>query len=264
MSLNTATLRDGTAVFCLSKPEAQVLDEHVEGYLQHGIELHEDALVFDVGANIGIFGARLCQRYKNLRVLAFEPIPDIYRVAAANAERFGPGRYQVFNYGLSDQAGELNFTYYPNAPALSTAHPEDWSKAGEFESAVKGSLRTAPMWYARFVPSFLTKFIAKRLTANGIEVRCPLRTVSEVIAEMGIERIDLLKIDCEGAEFRVLQGIQAQDWPKIQQLVIEVHDVEGRLEAITQLLKDQGFKTIYREQEAGFEDTTLCNLFVLR
>ena len=49
-------LSDGTQVHCLRKPEAKMLDHHVEGYLQHGIEIHDNDIVFDIGANIGVFG----------------------------------------------------------------------------------------------------------------------------------------------------------------------------------------------------------------
>ena len=55
---------------------------------------------------------------------------------------------------------------------------------------------------------------------------CRLRTLSEVIAEAGLERIDLLKIDVQKAELDVLMGLDDSDWPKIRQMVVEVHDVD--------------------------------------
>lgn len=260
-------LQDATKVYCLNRPEALVLDEHVEGYLGHGISLQDQSLVIDVGANIGIFGARLRQRYKKLRVLAFEPIPSIFAVLQANAKRFGAeeGLYVCYNCGLSDSSGQLEFTYYPKAPALSTAHPEDWGhNKGEFAEAVKGSLRTAPMWYARLVPSFLSSFLAKRLRSGAQQVSCPLRRLSDILEEENIQKVDLLKIDCEGAELKVLQGIEDAHWPRIEQVVIEVHNVDNRLAVIKELLKKQGFAHIVCEQEAGFEQTSLSNLFARR
>ena len=47
-------LNDGTPVFCLRKPEAKMLDHHVDGYLQNGISIKDNAIVFDVGANVGV------------------------------------------------------------------------------------------------------------------------------------------------------------------------------------------------------------------
>ena len=44
--------------------------------------------------------------------------------------------------------------------------------------------------------------------------------------------MDLLKIDVERAEKEVLQGILPSDWPKIRQVAMEVHDVEGGLQTV--------------------------------
>jgi hypothetical protein len=44
-------LHDGTAIYCLRKPEAKMLDHHVDGYLQNGITIKDGDVVFDVGAN---------------------------------------------------------------------------------------------------------------------------------------------------------------------------------------------------------------------
>jgi len=61
--------------------------------------------------------------------------------------------------------------------------------------------------------------VAERLTAE--EIACQLKTISEVIRENGIERIDLLKVDAEKSESDVLAGIHEDDWRKIQQIVME-------------------------------------------
>jgi 31-O-methyltransferase len=263
--MNQTYLSDKTQVYCLQSQEALVLDSHVQGYLQHGISVEEGDVIFDVGANIGIFGIRAFQKYKTIRVFAFEPIPDIHKVLTANAQKFGGKQYWAINCGLSDQAGELSFTYYPNAPALSTAHGEDWEKnPNEFSEAVAGSLRTAPMWYARLIPRFLSKWIAGRLRANSVQVRCPLRTVSEIMNEHSLTRIDLLKIDCEGAELLVLKGILPEHWAHIHKIVIEVHNVDGRADEVRALLKTNGYTHIHEEQEAGFEKTSMLNMFAHR
>src|SRR5262249_22590908 len=95
------------------------------------------------------------------------------------------------------------------------------------------------------------------------EYTCQLRTVSEIIEENGLERIDLLKIDVEKAEHDVLKGIEDGDWPKIRQLVIEAHDVSGRLGEIVALLEARGYEVSY-EQSQSLENTTLYNLYARR
>ena len=68
--------------------------------------------------------------------------------------------------------------------------------------------------------------------------RCPLRTLSSVIDEHGLERIDLLKIDVEKSEAQVLRGIRPEHWDRIRQLVVEVHTRE-LLQEVTALLEQR-------------------------
>ena len=76
-AMKKTKLRDGTVIYCLRKPEAKMLDHHVEGYLQHGIAINDGDVIFDVGANIGVFGIRALQYGPNVKSYCFEPIPDI-------------------------------------------------------------------------------------------------------------------------------------------------------------------------------------------
>lgn len=244
-----------------------MLDSHVEGYMTNGISVKDGDVIMDVGANIGVFGVRMLQRGSKVKVFAFEPIPDIYAVLEANSLKYDSKRLIPLNVGLSNQAGQAEFTYFPNAPALSTSKPEMWdNEPGMFENAVKGSLENAPseLWYAKFVPGFLSGFISKILRKGGKKFTCNLVTLSSIIERYGIETIHLLKIDCEGAELSVIQGIEDKDWQKIKQLVMEVHDTEGRLETVKNMCKKHGFAHIITQKEAGFEKTKLVNLFATR
>ena len=44
-------------------------------------------------------------------------------------------------------------------------------------------------------------------------------------------------------------GIQKPDWNKIQSIVMEIHDIENRLNNTVQLLKKYGFKNIVTERK---------------
>jgi acyl carrier protein len=92
---------------------------------------------------------------------------------------------------------------------------------------------------------------------------CQLRTMSEIIHESGVERIDLLKVDVEKSEMDVLAGINEDDWQKIQQVVLEVHDIDDRVEKISQLLRHHGFDVTVLE-EAWFKGTDIYNIFAVR
>src|SRR5262249_17035226 len=98
---------------------------------------------------------------------------------------------------------------------------------------------------------------------EGEEVECRLERLSEIIAEQKIERIDLLKLDVEKREWDVLQEIDPGDWPKIREVVVEVHDLDGRLERMQQLLAEQGF-VVEVEQEVGLVGTNIYSLYARR
>jgi acyl carrier protein len=95
-----------------------------------------------------------------------------------------------------------------------------------------------------------------------------VRRLSDVIREEGIERIDLLKIDVQHAELQVLRGIALEDWSKIKQVALEVHDAvghasEGRLAEIVCLLREQGFEVV-AEQDQWLQGTDRHNVYAFR
>ena len=263
--MRPATLSDGLKVWCLRKSEAAVLDHHVLGYLDHGIDVREGDTILDVGANIGIFGVRAVQRHPGVRVFALEPVPDIFAVLQKNAADHGDGRLVPLNCGAAAAAGRTRFTYFPRSPALSTSDPGAWDEdPGEFEEAVAGATRTAPMWYARLVPRFLSGLVASHLRGGSKEVEAELRTLSDIIDEHQIDRVDLLKVDCEGAELPALQGLRDEHWPRVGKVVVEVHDRDGRLDTVRSILERHGLSQITVEKEDGFEGTRLVNVFATR
>jgi len=66
----------------------------------------------------------------------------------------------------------------------------------------------------------------------------------------------------------VLRGIDDEDWPRIRQIVTEVHDREGeqtlgRVQEISELLKEQGFEVVV-EEDAQLKETGIYNLYARR
>lgn len=266
-NLSSTKLEDGTLLYCITKTEAKVLDSHIDGYFNHGVSLKDGDVIFDVGANIGIFGIRACQLYPEIEVYAFEPIPNIFEVLQANADKFGKGRFHALPFGVAEEPGSMPFTYYPNSPALSTAHGELWSEdPAMFVNAVKGSLKEGPAAYSwlRFMPRFVIRWIANYLRRGAKTIDCELKPLSSIIEEHELEKINLLKIDCEGAELAALQSIAPDHWPKIEQVVVEVHDTEGRLDFVRNLLKEKGFSQITTDKEKALEETFLYNVYAVR
>jgi len=59
------------------------------------------------------------------------------------------------------------------------------------------------------------------------------------------------------SELDVLLGVDEQDWSKIKQVLVEVHDLDNRVEKITDLLKTYGLQEIIVEQEPVFKGTNI-------
>ena len=260
-------LPDGTPIQCIVRSEARVLVEHAMGYLDHGITLPDDAVVFDVGANIGVFSVVLARMKPNIHIHAFEPVPPIYEVLEHNATQLGEDRITVHPYGVGAGEDHFDIVYFPRCPALSSAHMDLWdANPDAFKEAVKGHLAEAGkyMWYARMVPSFLAGPISKYLKGGAQTYRCEIRSLSGVFDTHDIPRVDLLKIDCEGAEIAVLEGIEDRFWPRIQQVVCEVMDVDGRLTHCENLLRSKGLSELVVDRESGLEQTPLVNVYARR
>jgi len=91
-----------------------------------------------------------------------------------------------------------------------------------------------------------------------------MQTLSQVLRDHRIGRIDLLKVDAEKAELDIFRGIEAQDWPKIQQVVVDVHDLDHRLEAMTALLKQYGLKEIVVGQPPTLKNSEIFTVHAMR
>ncbi len=264
-------LPNGNKIFCLRETEVPILYEQIQGYIKYGIELHEGDIVFDVGANIGLFALWAYQNcHKNVNIYAFEPIPAVFNVLQANAQRFDSDKIKAFSCGLSQESKSITFAYNPNASMLSSAYPEDSNEIkNQLNQSIFRNLKYAQKnfhWLFLF-PKFMRPFFIEKLMERTFKIEritCQLKTLSEMIREQNIEKIDLLKIDVEKSELDVLLGIEAQDWQKIKQIVVEVHDLEDRLQTITNLLKEQGLSEIQVEQEPLFQGSNIFNVYAWR
>ncbi len=224
-------------------------------YFRHGIGLPEDAVVLDVGANAGIFALSVAASLPHARIHALEPMPAVRAVLERNAALAG-GRIGVEGLALGERDGEAAFTWYPHVSILSGPAADPAEEAAVVRAFLEQSGETEGIDAA-----LLDELVAGRLARE--EVTVPVRRLSTWLAERGLARIDLLKIDVEKAEWAVLQGIESGDWPRIRQVVVEVHDIEGRLAAVRALLEAQGF-AVAVEQDRWLAGTAIHCLYARR
>ena len=247
-------LPNGSQVAHLSKNETDALYKEIfedQSYLRHGIALSDESVVVDVGANIGMFSLFVHQRWPQAQVYAFEPIPTTYEILRTNIN-LHRANVKPYNCGLSAQSGTATFAFYPQMSAMS----------GMYADAVADEQVTR-VYMAnqdQRLVEFADELMAGRFSAEYFD--CPLKTVSEVMRENRIERVDLLKVDVEKSELDVLRGIDADDWSRIKQVVVEVHDQNDRLREVRELLEHHGFDVVC-EQDPLLIHTPIYNLYAV-
>lgn len=125
-------------------------------------------VLIDVGANCGLFSEQIL-REKNVTVYLFEPVPR-YAHYCAYKFRDRPS-ITVENLALADESGTL--TLYVDRANLG------WNT-----------------------------LVAAQRTSEMQEVNVAAQTFDSYAEQAGITHIDVIKIDVEGAEFRVLKGMR--------------------------------------------------------
>ncbi|WP_159029907.1 FkbM family methyltransferase [Streptomyces marincola] len=187
------------------------------------IRLPENALVFDVGANVGLFSLFVRSRYPKAEIHAFEPMPEVAKALRKNAELHDLADFHVTQCALGAHREEdVEFTYYPAIPGNSTRYPED----KELQIAV----------LSRDYPP---DEVAHDHT--GRPVRATVERLSSFLAAG--RTVDLLKVDVEGAELDVLRGIDDEHWGLVQQTILEVQDLDNQLKDVVGMLESRGMTT---------------------
>ncbi|MFM9964602.1 MAG: FkbM family methyltransferase [Planctomycetaceae bacterium] len=200
------------------------------------IQYADGDTILDVGANIGLFLHFVTKKCHNAKLYAFEPIPRIFDVLRANFENSKEHQVRLIRCGVSRAPGEAVFTYLPNCTARSTMFPEHsptnnsvegQKREEEFNLWVFKELPNRPLRIALgLLPSFARRMLARglaRLHAKAEQVTCEIKSISQIIEENKLQHIDLLKIDAENSEVEILKGIQEDHWPRIKQLIVEIH-----------------------------------------
>ncbi len=181
--------------------------------------------LFDVGANIGQYGAAVRASGYRGRILSCEPLPDAYPHLARRAA--SDGNWTTVQTAVGDHVGMLEINVAANSYSSSVLRMTD-----AHLDAAPGSHRV------------------------GVE-KVPVTTVAALLAEHGIDAAAaMLKIDTQGYESFVLDGAGSAlgDFALVQLEMSFVPLYEGQqlFDDLLDRLRDSGFE-IYA-LEGGFGD----------
>ncbi|HEY7200508.1 MAG TPA: FkbM family methyltransferase, partial [Candidatus Dormibacteraeota bacterium] len=208
-------------------------------------------VVFDVGANIGLSALFFHWEAPGTRIFAFEPAPVMHEALCRNLAAHGVNA-AIYDCALGRAPGRARLVYYPLVTAMSSIYAER-----EHDAEVTRTF----LINSGFDDADVAELMEGRHVSD--EVWCAVRTLSDVVAEAAVERIDLLKINVEKAESDVLTGIEERDWPRIRQLVMQVHDIDGRVAEVERDLAGRGYEVAV-DQDPLLARTDIFDLFARR
>jgi FkbM family methyltransferase len=147
-------------------------------------------IILDVGSNIGSSIIYFHHQFPNARIFGFEPHPDTFRILQKNVGHL-PG-VLIFNCALG-------------ATRQRVAARSDQVHFGGFNIMGRYKNRGFP----------------------DAPVECEVQRLDEVLREQGVGQVDLIKIDCEGAEADVFSTLPDEILNQCQWIVGELHDHTG-------------------------------------
>lgn len=171
------------------RPQTSDLANYVQIFMQRTYactEILEDVkLIVDVGAYVGYSAIWFAQKFPQAKIVAVEPDEGNFKVLVNNAQNY------------ENIVGLVKNPLWPVADIIMKRSCQkfrdglDWSR--QFEPNGNGSLQSI--------------------------------TILEIIQQWAIDgKIDLLKVDIEGAESILFAGDYSEWLPRVENIVIELHN----------------------------------------
>lgn len=185
-----------------------------EGYMK-GLEkeVPSNATIVDIGANAGYFTIFSLLKFTKPSILAYEPIPVNYAQLERHRDLNRVQNIKSFPLAISGHCGEIQLSF--------DASDSFTTSATMFSSGINA-------------PDYLN---VKSIT------------LQRIFEDNVINKCDLVKIDCEGAEYDILYSCSPEILKRVDQIAMEVHPGKGKnqnIGAMELFLQSQGFITRQR------------------
>lgn len=159
---------------------------------------------------------------------------------------FGVGEDVTFDLEMIATFGMDVFAFDPTPRAVTWVASQRLPSQFHFRSIGIADHDGDAVFYAPKNPDFASYTIASNEGDRSQAVTSPVQRLSTIVEELGHERVDVLKLDIEGAEYGVIPDILNSRIP-IGQLLVEFHhsfrSIEiGQTNDAVDLLRAHGFK----------------------
>lgn len=183
-------------------------------YTPEDFKIKRNDIVLDIGAQIGVFSVFASQLAKNGKVFSFEPVPENFELLKKNIRLNLISNITPINKAVSNKNGQENIFLSEDT----ACH------------------------------SFFTNF-------SKVHRKIPVETISlnSFIKENKISRIDFLKMDCEGAEYKILFNSPKNVLKKIKKIGMEYHNIDDKnnVSILKEFLEENGFKVTIENGNQG-------------
>lgn len=194
--------------------------------------------VLDIGANVGMYSLAFSRRVgRKGMVYAFEPYPPVFRTLTENIRNSPYPNIFPINQACSNVSGVSDFFVFPEGMDVFNSLGASSRNHGKIEALGKMRVKTV--------------------------------TLDDFSLEAGVKKIDLVKIDVEGAEEKVFQGAKRilQENPELG-ILSEFYEPSARqcgcsLAGLESLLRSYGFKMWYIVDRAGTLDEKENSAFII-
>ncbi len=151
------------------------------------LKLGDNAIILDIGANIGAFSLLAAFHFPGSKIFAFEPAETNFKVLKNNIELNSLGeRIVPSQFAISFKEGDQEMTYSKD----------------------------------EYAHSLVAEQVTTDFERKGI-VHCT--TLEKIIENNNISIIDILKMDIEGLEYDVLFNLPDNVFSKIRYMTLEIH-----------------------------------------
>ncbi|MFC1932958.1 FkbM family methyltransferase [Chloroflexota bacterium] len=153
---------------------------------------YEDSVIVDVGAHYGYFSLFASKNSdRNSSIIAIEPVKENYEILCKNITDCGLSNIKTVNMALSDTQGIQDIFK---------------SRSHNCSSFSKDS----------------------NLLSSHQSEKVETLTLSDLFEKFNLQRIDFVKMDCEGAEYPVLLNSDTDTLSRIRTISIEFHDLKTK------------------------------------
>jgi FkbM family methyltransferase len=190
---------------------------HYNDYIEE-FQVREPRNIIDAGGNIGLAAIFYAVKYPDAKIVTIEPDSDNFYFLCENIKPYS--NIKAIRGAVWDQVTKLCITNRKNAV---------WDN---------GTLNAG-------------KYIVGEDVIDG-ETYVPAYTIDNIIETYNMDKIDILKMDVEGAEREIFAGKHEKWLPQVKILILEHHDFykPGATKSLFKALSNYDFHFMYDNSDS--------------